>query len=219
MIKQVVSNSSTISASSLFLVNMYISHHHSANDLTSAKSEAAPSNSLGIMPPELLLMIALQLPLSDAAVFALTDRRLSTLNGPTYWPCLRARSFFSGHRRRFLKTLARGLPSWFYCPDCEYLHPRDRVHLPGPFNRPLKEISCFETNPYPPSDLYDFVNALMTSLGSHSYHLFYFHHLQLAMLRYYLGPSYGISTDIAHLCKLTTLAKASQRGEERQSYP
>ena len=134
-------------------------------------------------------MIALQLPFSDAANFALVDHRLSVLIGPTYWPRLRNSAVATAHREQFLSILALDLPSWFYCHSCSHLHPRDRIGPPGPLNQPSKQLLCFLTSSEAPLLL------LMHVSGRFSYYSFTFHHLQLAMLRHYLGPDYGISTN------------------------
>ena len=132
-------------------------------------------------------MIALQLPLPDAANFALINRRLSMLLGPTYWPRLRTDAVIPGHREQFLNTFARDLPSWFFCQLCSQLHPVDRVDSPGPFDQPSNLLRCEEAglggllDPHPVG-------------SSHSYWIL-FHHLQLVMRRHYLGPGYGISTN------------------------
>ena len=134
-------------------------------------------------------MIALQLPLSDAASFALVDHRLSVLIGPTYWPRLRNSVVATGHREQFLSTLALDLPSWFYCHSCSHLHLCDRVGPLGPLNQPSKQLLCFLISSEAPLSL------LMHVSGGFSYYSFTFHHLRLAMLRHYLGPGYGTSTD------------------------
>ena len=134
-------------------------------------------------------MIALQLPLSDAASFASVNHRLSVLIGPTYWPRLCKTAVATGHREQFLSTLARDLPSWFYCHSCSHLHPRDRVGPPGPLNQPSKRLPCFPTSSYAPLSL------LMHVSGGIFFYSFTFHHLQLAMLRHHLGSGYGISTN------------------------
>ena len=159
------------------------------HDLANTNNSDAATTSLQALPSELVLMIALQLPLSDAASFALVDHRLSVLIGPTYWPRLRKSAVSTGHREQFLSTLARDLPSWFYCHSCLHLHPRDRVGLPGPLNQPSKQLLCFLTSYDAPLSL------LMHVSGVLSFYRFAFHHLQLAMLRHYLGPAYGISTN------------------------
>ena len=142
------------------------------------------------LPPELLLMIALQLPLSDAANFALVNHRVSVLIGPTSWPRLRKSAVATGHREQFLSTLSLDIPSWFYCHSCSYLHPRDRVGPPGPWTgpwkQPSKRLSCRSTN---------FEDPLALYMPSGSFYWFTFHHLQLVMLRHYRGPGYGISTN------------------------
>lgn len=134
-------------------------------------------------------MIALQLPLSDATSFALVNCRLSTLIGHPYWPRLRTSAVKTGHREQFLSTLARDLPSWFYCHSCSRLHPRDRIRPPGPFNRPSKPLMCFENSFEHQLSQYMHVSRRLT------FYKFNFHHLQLVMLRHYLGPSYGISAN------------------------
>ena len=103
--------------------------------------EAASTNLLSL-PPELLLMIALELELADAATFAFINRRLSILLGPTYWPDLRPDVALARDRRQFLGTLARDLPSGFYCDSCLYLHQLYRVNPQGPFDEPSKPLLC-----------------------------------------------------------------------------
>ena len=159
------------------------------HELADANKADAATTSFRALPSELLQMIALQLPLSDAASFAFVDHRLSVLIGPTYWPRLCKSVVATGHREQFLSTLARDLPSWFYCHSCSHLHPRDRVGPPGPLNQPSKQLLCFLTSSEAPLSL------LMHVSGGFSFYSFTFHHLQLAMLRYCWGPSYGISTD------------------------
>ena len=134
-------------------------------------------------------MIALHLPLADAASFALVDCRLSMLIGPPYWPRLRASAVTTSHREQFLSTLARDLPSWFFCHSCSRLHPRDRIRPPGPFNQPSKPLMCFEDSFKHQLSQYMYISGRLT------FYMFNFHHLQLVMLRHYLGPSYGISTN------------------------
>ena len=158
------------------------------------------SPSLRTLPSELLLMIALQLPLTDAANFALINRRLSMLIGPIYWPHLSVDAAIPGHREQFLNTLARDLPSWFYCYSCSNLHRRDRTRPPGPFDRPSNPLFCSHDylhlsygEPYP-----DF--------------MFSFHHLQLAMRRYHLGPGYGIPTDDLSFVQVNELGESELRG-------
>lgn len=176
--------------------------HRSVNDLADANQPDATASCLRTLPSELLQMIALQLSLSDAASFALINRRLSMLIGPTYWPRLRTSAVIQGHREQFLNTLARDLPSWFYCHSCSHLHPRDRVGPPGPFNQPSKPLWCLQTNSG--GDLWPYVHV-------YSY-TFNFHHLQLVMLRHYLGPGYGISTDELSFIQVSESGKSEPRG-------
>ena len=182
------------------------SRHRSVDGLADANQSDAGSSSLRTLPSELLLMIALHLPLSDAANFALIDRRLSMLIGPTYWPRLRTSAVISGHREQFLSTFARDLPSWFYCHSCSHLHPRDRVGPPGPFNQPSKSLWCLQTNSQ--GSLWSYVNVH----GAFSRYNFEFHHLQLAMLRHYLGAGYGISTDELSFVQVNEFGDGDPRG-------
>ena len=153
--------------------------HRSVNDLADANQPDPPTSSLRSLPPELLQMIALQLPLSDAASFALIDCRLSMLLGPTYWPYLRTSAMVPRHREQFLSTLARDIPSWFHCHSCSSLHPRDRVGPPGPFNQPSKPLWCVRNSG---GDL----GMYMHVSGGISWYRFNFHHVQLVMLHRYL---------------------------------
>ena len=166
--------------------------------LVNQPDTAAPS--LRTLPPELFLMIALQLPLADAANFALINRRLSMLIGPIYWPQLRTDVIIPGLREQFLNTLARDLPSWFYCYSCSQLHRLERIKLPGPFDRPSKSLLC--------SDGY-----LDSSYGEpYPNYRFSFHHLQLVMRRYYLGPSYGIPADDLSFVQVNELGESELKG-------
>ena len=164
----------------------------------------AASSSLPMLPSELLLMIALQLPLPDAVNFALVNRRLSMLIGPTYWPRLRTDVAIPGHREQFLNTFARDLPSWFYCHSCSHLHPIDRIRPTGPFDKPSNSLRCsranFEGSVYP----YEH--------GSSPYYRILYHHLQLAIWRHYLGPGYGISTDDLSFVQVNELGESELRG-------
>ncbi len=173
-------------------------HHRRVNQPDTA------SSSLRTLPSELLLMIALQLPLPDAANFALINRRLSMLIGPTYWPRLRTGAVIPGNREHFLSTLVRDLPSWFYCHSCSYLHPFHRIRLLGPFDERSNSLYCrraiFDGSllPYPGGPL--------------PYYSISFHHLQLVMRRHYLGPGYGISTDELSFVHVNELHESELRG-------
>lgn len=152
-------------------------------------------------------MIALQLPLSDAATLALVECRLSMLLGPTYWPRLRTSPARPGQREQFLTTLARDLPSWFYCHSCSHLHPRDRVGPPSPFNQSSKPLWCVQTNSgdnHPPH--------AHTCIGGSSY-TFNFHHVQLVMLCHYLGPGYGMSIDELSFIQVNESGESKPRGQ------
>ena len=166
------------------------------HDLADLNNSDAVSTGLRALPSELLLMIARQLPLSDAANFALVDHRLSLLIGPTSWPRLRKNALARGN---FLSTLTRDLPSWFFCHSCSRLHPRDRIRPPGPFNQPSKPLMCFEDN------LEDQLSQFVHFPGTLTFYTFNFHHLQLVMLRHYHGPSYGISTKQLSLMQVSEL--------------
>ena len=164
------------------------------------------STSLRTLPSELLLMIALQLPLADAANFALINRRLSMLIGPTYWPRHRIHAAIPGHREPFLNTFARDLPSWFFCHSCSHLHPFDRVPPPGPFDAPSNPLWCSQAN------LEGIVRPYEDDLGSFPYYSINFHHLQLAMRRHYLGPGYGISADDLSFVQVDEVSESELRG-------
>lgn len=87
--------------------------HRSVHDSVDADQPDVIDSSLRTLPSELLQMIALQFPLPDVANFALINRRLSTLIGPTYWPRLRTSAVIPAHREQFLSTVTRDLPCWF----------------------------------------------------------------------------------------------------------
>ena len=164
----------------------------------------AASSSLPMLPSELLLMIALQLPLPDAVNFALVNRRLSMLIGPTYWPRLRTDVVIPGHREQFLNTFARDLPSWFYCHSCSHLHPIDRIPPTGPFDKPSNSLWCSEANFRGILDPYQNESFLHYQIS--------YHHLQLAMRRHYLGPGYGISTNDLSFVQVNELGESELKG-------
>ena len=164
------------------------------------------SSSLRTLPPELLLMIALQLPLPDAANFALINRTISMLIGPTYWPRLRTGAVIPRDREQFLSTFARDLPSWFYCHSCSHLHRLDRICPPGPFDRPSKPLWCEQA--FLEGDLYPYLDGL----ESFPYYSLAFHHLHLVMRRHYLGPGYGISTDDLSFVQVNKLGESEIKG-------
>ncbi len=141
------------------------------------------------LPLEIVQMIADCLYTPDAASFALSSRTLSTFLGSTYWELLRRDSAEALQRKRFLTTIARDIPLWFFCHWCSNLHPRNRVGPPGPAFQPRRPLRCVEKQRGP---------TLWTYLHVHrgiSTYNFEFHHLQLAMERHRLGARYGISTD------------------------
>lgn len=151
-------------------------------------------------------MIALQLSLPEAANFALINRRLSMLIGPTYWPRLRTSVTIPEQREQFLNTFARDLPSWFYCHSCSHLHPIDRIRPPGPLDGPSNVLWCPQANIE--GSLYPYLDGL----GSFPYYRILFHHLQLVMRRYYLGPDYGISTDDLSFVQVNELGESELKG-------
>ena len=152
-------------------------------------------------------MIALQLPLSDAASFALVDHRLSVLLGPTYWPRLRNSAVATDHRELFLSTLALDIPSWFYCHSCSQLHPRNLVGPPGRSNWPSKRLRCCSTNSENP------LSQWMRLGGGFCFYSFTFHHLQLVMLRHYRGPGYGISINELSFLQVDEFGENLPRGK------
>lgn len=149
-------------------------------------------------------MIASQLPLPDAANFALINRRLSILVGPTYWPRLRTGAIILGHREQFLNTFARDLPSWFYCHSCSNLHRLDRIRPPGPLDEPSNPLRCPQASSE--GSLYPYLG------GTLPYYRIVFHHLQLVMRRHYLGSDYGISTDDLSFVQVNQLGESESKG-------
>ena len=77
---------------------LFWSRHRSVHDLADINHPDATASGLRTLPSELLQMIALHLPLADAANFALVNRRLSMLIGPPYWPRLRTSAVTTGQR-------------------------------------------------------------------------------------------------------------------------
>lgn len=154
------------------------------------------------LPLEVVQLIADCLQLPDAASFALCNRTLSTFLGNTYWKLLRRDGPENSQRKHFLTTIARDIPSWFFCHWCSNLHPRDRVGPPGPAFQPERPLRCLT---------YLFGPTLWTHVDVHygvSLYNFEFHHLQLAMERHRLGPRYGISTDSLSLVEVQESSKS-----------
>ena len=149
--------------------------------------------SLPTLPSDLLFMIADELPLPDAANFALVNRRLSMLVGPrrTCWPRLRIGVEPPEQRERFLRTFARDLPSWFYCHSRSHLHRLDRIRSPLLFDEPSNAEGRGET---------------------YIYYRILYHHVQLVMQRCYLGLGYGISTDDLSFVQLHEFGENKLKG-------
>ena len=194
--------------------------------------------SLQTLPPELLLMIALQLPLADAANFALVNRRLSMLIGPTYWPRLRTTAPIPAHRERSLHIFTRDLPSWYCCHSCSNLRAdaASTGHREQFLNTLARDLpswfycySCSHLHPldrsaplvprgYSSKELWcskfnskGAIYPFGDYAGFFPYYRISFHHLQLVMRRHYLGPGYGISTDDLSFVQVNEFGKSDPR--------
>ena len=196
------------------------------------------SSSLRTLPSELLLMIALQLPLPDAANFALINRRLSVLIGPAYWPRLRTGAVIPEQREQFLNTFARDLSDFpnpfspcssrivsvlscspqnnadlekYNSPSWFYCHSCSHLH---PLDR-IRRPGPFDE----PSNSFWCPQAYSegsldpyNGVGPFPCFSILFHHLQLVMRRHYLGPGYGISTDDLSFLQVNELGESELRG-------
>ncbi|KAE8352213.1 hypothetical protein BDV28DRAFT_161908 [Aspergillus coremiiformis] len=158
----------------------WISSHWYPQVLTVEPSHHRGPN-LDDLPTELLDMVAEYLSLSDRACLSLCNRRLLSVYGYRH-PFPQRRSF----RSTLLTRLSRDLPSAVYCHDCLVLHRQESIAPPGPAWQPSR---CHAI-PHTPV-------AFWCSFGLNWATLYQFHHLhlQLAMKRYYCGPSHGVSTD------------------------
>ena len=183
-------------------------------------------------------MIALELPLADAANFALVNRRLSMLIGPTYWPRLRTAAPIPAHRERSRYIFGRNLPSWYCCYSCSHLPtdaagPGHREQFLNTFARDLPSWfychSCSHLHPldriarlvpcgYYSQELWcskfnckGAIYPFGNYRGLFPYYRISFHHLQLVMRRHYLGPGYGISTDDLSFVQVNELGKSEPR--------
>ena len=141
------------------------------------------------LPLELLLEISKYLSDVDGACFALSCTVLLRAFGLQRWPSLNpGKKRDEAEVELLLKTLTRDLPDCFVCHHCKRLHPRWRLRAAGPlFRRPWEYLQC----------LGDYESDLPCSFGNpkRSSYKFSFHHLQLAMEKYYYDSNHGISTE------------------------
>ncbi|KAJ5168457.1 uncharacterized protein N7482_004051 [Penicillium canariense] len=156
------------------------------------------------LPLEILLEITNKLEQGDLACFALCNHSLRALyiarpENP-FTAYLAPRHFFFSrfdfpegeelYRYEFLERLSRDLPRYYACMMCVKLHLWQNVDPPGcNFSKPY----CVYRNHL----RYGFIQPHLvppwgTDLGKYA---FSFEHLQLAMRRFYNGPTFGITTE------------------------
>lgn len=143
-------------------------------------------NSLPGLPVQILFRITEFLSRDDITCTSLCNHRLFALLKSREPPSLRTRR----DKLTLLTRLGRDLPNFFACHACHVLHRHDTStnFLPGP------RFNICARCPRESLRLYLPFNQLWYSGHSCAY-LFHFTHLQLLMMRLYLGPEYGIGTE------------------------
>jgi hypothetical protein len=129
----------------------------------------ASSSQLLRLPPELIILLADNLPMPSGACLALCRRRLARILGPRFWRSLQSEA--PDVRLAFLSTLAKDLPQRFLCQDCIYLHRHSSIE----WSRAISQRSHLRCVWYPSP-----LHLLFPSL----FHI-YFPHVQLAMKQHY----------------------------------
>lgn len=152
----------------------------------------APSTDLIALPPEVLLIIASHISLTDRCCILLCNHYLLATIGRGVLSDLQpGTSEAEGDRERFLTRLTRDFPSQFFCHNCSRIHSQDRFGPPGPAMQPRHPLHCAPS----PRE-----TTLRQMLRAHPYprlnrYLLTFSHVQLAMKTYHHGPKHGVSTD------------------------
>lgn len=143
-------------------------------------------NSLPELPVQVLFRITEFLSRDDITCTSLCNHRLFALLKTREPPSLRTRR----DKLALLTRLGRDLPKFFACYACHVLHRHDTStdFLPGP--RSMILLRC----PRESAQLYLPLHQLWYS-GYRGAYYFHFTHLQLLMMRLYLGPEYGIGTE------------------------
>lgn len=143
-------------------------------------------NSLPELPVEVLFRITEFLSRDDITCTSLCNHRLFALLKTREPPSLRTRR----DKLALLTRLGRDLPKFFACYACHILHRHDTSidFLPGP--RCMILLRC----PRESAPLYLPFHQLWYS-GDRCAYYFHFTHLQLLIMRLYLGPEYGIGTE------------------------
>ena len=140
------------------------------------------------LPTELLFQITDYLDSGDTSSLLLCSHALLNKHGAASLKSFRISDESNEERQRFLLGLSRDNPSYFLCYTCSHLHPLARIVPPGlgfksTHLQCLTASSCWEQPTCSRSD------------ASYPTYWFYFHHLQLAMLRHRYGPSYGLALE------------------------
>ncbi|KAM3065285.1 hypothetical protein ACMFMF_011224 [Clarireedia jacksonii] len=154
--------------------------HRQQEDRTGFPDSRAKTNTntntleLCDLPPELIILIASMLPTQSAACLSLCNRAMSQILGPNIWPCLNPQN--PGMRASFLSDLSKDLPQYFVCYRCVQLHSSSAIQWPRIIPKTLTH--CLGEEPA-------FDHCLQSEL------FLRFPHIQLAMNRHHLGPSYG----------------------------
>lgn len=112
------------------------------------RDDGIPPDPLTKLPLEILQTVISGLSVPDAASFSLCNRRLAVTFGDRYWSLVHSNGNNS-YRSSFLRTIARDIPSWFFCRWCSHLHPRDRIGPPGPALQPKQPLHCLESRLQP----------------------------------------------------------------------
>lgn len=147
------------------------------------------------LPVEFLLLIAEFLSPADVACFALCNRWLMSLFAPGN--SLKHRlpkgqlGDLKNERSRFLTRLSLDVPEYYLCSICLRLHHWRKFPLPGLF----RYTKCFYLPAGHPQYWWLERPIAYLTWPRRCLYQFHFHHLQLAMRRFYHGPKYGISTE------------------------
>lgn len=165
---------------------------------------------LAHLPPEIILLISDFLPSADLICFCLCNKRLYEI----LWKQMVRLGCIGDKDFQVLIQIERDLPGYFACEVCIILHRFDgseRFSLNNPskwemcsgFNHIRKEKICKLPCVRYSKWFYHSHLLRMNQLYDHSLNQLSFLHVKLAMRRFYLGPSSGISTDSLYYTQVT----------------
>ena len=147
-----------------------------------APQEEASSSQFLRLPPELIILLADNLPMPSGACLALCNRRLARILGPRFWRSLQSEG--PDVRLAFLSILAKDLPQHFSCQYCIYLHRDSSIEWPRTTTQ-RSHLLCV----WRPMPLYLLLRSPFQ---------IYFPHVQLAMKQHYFGTHVGFPLEVFH---------------------